>query len=76
MMPTYSFLIKCSECDGEGEYETSPYFRKYIDPNCDIRECENCENGYIKVEDYYDCFADLKQDYPDAVDIIDVDDEE
>lgn len=23
MMPTYNFLIKCTECDGQGEYETS-----------------------------------------------------
>ncbi|MEK9896768.1 MAG: hypothetical protein VW518_10155 [Burkholderiaceae bacterium] len=67
-MPTYNFLIKCSECDGEGEYETS------FDPSCPIKECDNCENGYIEVEDYYDCETDLKQDYPDAVDIIDVED--
>ena len=75
-MPTYNFVIKCDECDGQGEYETSPYYRKYIDPNCYIRECENCENGYIEVEEYYDCEADLKQDYFNAVDIRNVDDEE
>ena len=63
-MPTYNFLIKCTECDGQGEYETS------MNPDSPIYTCENCEEGYIEVTESFDYIKDLKEDYPDAVDIL------
>ena len=64
MMPTYNFLIKCTECDGKGEYETS------MKPDSHIYTCENCEEGWNEVTESFDCITDLKKDYPDAVDIL------
>lgn len=64
MMPTYNFLIKCTECDGQGEYETS------MNPDSPIYTCENCEEGWNEVTESFDCITDLKEDYPDAVDIL------
>ena len=69
-MPTYNFLIKCIECDGEGEYQLSS------NPSSPIHECRYWQNGWTEETDFYDSIKDLQQDYPDAVDIIDVDDEE
>ncbi|MEL0116229.1 MAG: hypothetical protein VW739_00800 [Pelagibacteraceae bacterium] len=70
-MPTYNFLIKCSDCDGEGEYQTSsgPIYTSKNYVAYVVNTCDNCEDGYIEVEDYYDSYTDLKKDYPDAVDI-------
>ena len=63
-MPVYNFLIKCTECDGQGEYETS------MNPNSPIYTCENCEDGYTDVTESFDCVTDIFEDYPDAVDIL------
>ena len=46
-MPLYNFVIECPECDGNGEYEIS------LDPNCPTRECYNCNDGYLEVEEHY-----------------------
>ena len=53
MMPTYNFLIKCTECDGQGEYETS------MNPDSPIYTCENCEEGWNEVTESFDCITDL-----------------
>ena len=41
-----------------------------MDPYSDIHYCEHCHEGWVEVTESYDCVEDLKQDYPDATDII------
>ena len=63
-MPVYDFLIRCTECNGEGEYQLS------LNPSSPIYKCGYCSEGYIEVVESFDCERDLRLDYPDAVDII------
>ena len=63
-MPVYDFLIRCTECNGEGEYQLS------LNPSSPIYECGYCSEGYVEVVESFDCEGDLRLDYPDAVDII------
>lgn len=63
-MPVYDFLIRCTECNGEGEYQLS------LNPSSPIYKCGYCSEGYVEVVESFDCEGDLRLDYPDAVDII------